>query len=1101
MYCGVFLSNNCALRSGSNLALVANNAAAVYVRNISNSTSAFRVESSSAGNAAIFNVDTTNSRVGIGTATPGYTLDISGNANIAGGSLTAGQTNLIQSLTNASSSGGTIKGYSQAITVSNTVSATTTNGIDIAISDTTSGISNVNTGIKVAMSGSSNSQQIGADISTAAGIAIKAKTTNSSGNSATCANLTGNISIAVCADNAGTAGNSGTGVYARTLSDSITLNVSNGAGIYGLNNSALNEARYFKGVVGVSNPTALALAGTTVGVYGESGAATASTAATTYGGYFTLSSSSLATSGAALFASNSTAATNILQLKDNTTDVFVVADGGAITASGTINGQTISSAANFTGTMIIAGDTNLNGNTTIGNATTDRLTVNSQILNYSGNNALSFQGATDDGFTTTFAITDPTANNTITFPNETGTVCTSAASSTSICTNFAAASSLAGYATTTLNNLGTTAISADLSFASGSARVIKNTSGNLTISTNTSGILALTSVGALNLTGAAASTWQTSAGALTITAGAASTWSSSSGALTITSAAAATWGTTTGTLTIGPADLSTLILRTNNSTRFTLANNASTLTGSGATSLVGGSTLTLNAAAASALNLGTTATTGSINIGTNITSGAITIGSTNTGAITYIKSQIGGTITVGGTTNDQGLGTPTLPSTILFQKEMNHYITVDNSTDVSSSNGGSLYFKAGDAYFSASPSAGGSIYLTGGAGIVGASDAGGDIRLEGGTGALANGAIYLSASATTISTVVSAVGDALTVINAGTGASLRVNDDGTSTDSSPFIIDTAGNVVIGKATAASAKLDIVSSATTGTGTLLTANSVTTGSAFRLESNAITTGSGIIVNQLTGAARAAGGSLLNLRGGNQATGTGSDGNVIRIEDSNGLCIGNPGAAAMAFACVSDQSTKDNIVDADNVLADLSTIQVRAFDMKSDGSHVKYGVVAQELESTGLNWLVGVDENGLKTVRGLDPWLLTKGIQELNTKVDTMQAGLPTSVLAAIADANAITINGTLTINGVTIFNDEVRFSSDTAGTTSVVAGDTTKAITFSKPFSKAPVVSATPNDFVSGGYRVVSVSITGFTIELESAQAADKQFSWQALVAQ
>ena len=129
------------------------------------------------------------------------------------------------------------------------------------------------------------------------------------------------------------------------------------------------------------------------------------------------------------------------------------------------------------------------------------------------------------------------------------------------------------------------------------------------------------------------------------------------------------------------------------------------------------------------------------------------------------------------------------------------------------------------------------------------------------------------------------------------------------------------------------------------------------------------------------------------------------------------------------------------------------------------------------------------------------LLTKGIQDLNTKVDTMQSGLSTSVLAAVANANAITVNGTLTINGVTLFNGEVRFSPDTAGSVKIPAGSTSTDVTFATPFSKKPVVNATPNDFVSGGFRVVNVTTTGFSVELENAQAADKDFSWQALVTQ
>ncbi len=47
--------------------------------------------------------------------------------------------------------------------------------------------------------------------------------------------------------------------------------------------------------------------------------------------------------------------------------------------------------------------------------------------------------------------------------------------------------------------------------------------------------------------------------------------------------------------------------------------------------------------------------------------------------------------------------------------------------------------------------------------------------------------------------------------------------------------------------------------------------------------------------------------------------------------------------------SDQRLKDNIVDAPSASDDIDAIQVRSFDWKADGSHQKYGMVAQELQS--------------------------------------------------------------------------------------------------------------------------------------------------------
>ena len=41
-----------------------------------------------------------------------------------------------------------------------------------------------------------------------------------------------------------------------------------------------------------------------------------------------------------------------------------------------------------------------------------------------------FEGATDDGYETTLTVVDPTADRTITIPNETGTLITSASAAT-----------------------------------------------------------------------------------------------------------------------------------------------------------------------------------------------------------------------------------------------------------------------------------------------------------------------------------------------------------------------------------------------------------------------------------------------------------------------------------------------------------------------------------------------------------------------------------------------------------------------------------------------------------------------------------------------
>ncbi len=87
---------------------------------------------------------------------------------------------------------------------------------------------------------------------------------------------------------------------------------------------------------------------------------------------------------------------------------------------------TMGSAGNtaFTGsTLTLSGTGTFNSDVVIGNAATDALTVNSEIRNFSGNNALEFEGATNDNIYTIFAVTDPTVSSkTVTFQNASGTV-------------------------------------------------------------------------------------------------------------------------------------------------------------------------------------------------------------------------------------------------------------------------------------------------------------------------------------------------------------------------------------------------------------------------------------------------------------------------------------------------------------------------------------------------------------------------------------------------------------------------------------------------------------------------------------------------------
>ncbi|MEM6997625.1 MAG: hypothetical protein AAF413_01805 [Patescibacteria group bacterium] len=129
-------------------------------------------------------------------------------------------------------------------------------------------------------------------------------------------------------------------------------------------------------------------------------------------------------------------ANNVLVIPDAggtlITDISGFADGGnsfgAAATLGTDDLQDLNFETNdvvrvtidAAGNIIAFGDLDVRGSLTVGDAGTDRATFNAQVA---GETAFTFQGATDDAFTTELFIIDPTATRTISFPDASGTVC------------------------------------------------------------------------------------------------------------------------------------------------------------------------------------------------------------------------------------------------------------------------------------------------------------------------------------------------------------------------------------------------------------------------------------------------------------------------------------------------------------------------------------------------------------------------------------------------------------------------------------------------------------------------------------------------------
>lgn len=110
--------------------------------------------------------------------------------------------------------------------------------------------------------------------------------------------------------------------------------------------------------------------------------------------------------------------------------------------------------------------------------------------------------------------------------------------------------------------------------------------------------------------------------------------------------------------------------------------------------------------------------------------------------------------------------------------------------------------------------------------------------------------------------------------------------------------------------------------------------------------------------------------------------------------NGSVVGHitTDGSATSYNTSSDQRLKDNIVDAPSASDDIDAIQVRSFDWKADGSHQKYGMVAQELQTVAPEAVSAPEDP--EEMMGVDysklvPMML-KEIQSLRARVAQLES---------------------------------------------------------------------------------------------------------------
>lgn len=112
--------------------------------------------------------------------------------------------------------------------------------------------------------------------------------------------------------------------------------------------------------------------------------------------------------------------------------------------------------------------------------------------------------------------------------------------------------------------------------------------------------------------------------------------------------------------------------------------------------------------------------------------------------------------------------------------------------------------------------------------------------------------------------------------------------------------------------------------------------------------------------------------------------------FRLDNSVKGSISSNGTST-AFNTSSDQRLKENIADADDAGSKVDAIQVRQFDWIADGSHQKYGMVAQELQTVAPEAVTGDSDSD--EMMGVDysklvP-MLVKEIQSLRARVQQLE----------------------------------------------------------------------------------------------------------------
>ena len=127
-------------------------------------------------------------------------------------------------------------------------------------------------------------------------------------------------------------------------------------------------------------------------------------------------------------------------------------------------------------------------------------------------------------------------------------------------------------------------------------------------------------------------------------------------------------------------------------------------------------------------------------------------------------------------------------------------------------------------------------------------------------------------------------------------------------------------------------------------------------------------------------------------------TAGDGYGFEVSGQQKVAFANNGNVTNAtgsYGTISDVTLKENISDASSQWDDIKVLQVRQYSMKEDDldSPNKIGVIAQELETSGMNGLVEETKWNNQSVKSVKYSILymkaIKALQEAMTRIETLE----------------------------------------------------------------------------------------------------------------